>query len=246
MRFQDQVVIVTGGSLGIGRAYVRAFHAEGAKVVIADVADPGEFLDEFEGGACVYVETDIRREESTLAMAESTLERFGRIDVLINNAARPGRTARWPLMDIKLEDWDEVYRVNVRGTLLCTRAVVPAFDEAGRGKIVNIASDSFYKGHPGMLAYVSSKGAVIAMTRSLSKELGPLGVNVNAVAPDWIPLGPDKDNPPPYSKAVLESRVFKRHMDPEDAVGAVLFLASSESEFITGITLPVSGGSYFV
>ena len=146
MRFQDQVVIVTGGSQGIGRAYVRAFNAEGAKVVIADVADPGDFPGEFEGDSCVYVETDIRREESTLAMAESTLGRFGRIDVLVNNAARPGRTARWDLMDIKLEDWDEVYSVNVRGTMLCTRAVVPAFEKAGRGKIVNIASDSFVEG----------------------------------------------------------------------------------------------------
>ncbi len=246
MRFQDQAVIVTGGSQGIGRAYVKAFAQEGANVVIADIVEPGDFLKEVKGGSCTYMETDIRKEESTLALAQAVVERFGRIDVLVNNAARAGRTARWPLMEIKLEDWDEIYAVNVRGTMLCVRAVVPAFEKAGRGKIVNIASDSFYKGHPGMLAYVSSKGAVIGMTRSLSKELGKFGVNVNAVAPDWIPLGPDRDNPPPYAESVLNSRVFQRHMDPEDAVGAVLFLASSESDFITGVTLPVSGGSYFV
>ena len=246
MRFQDQVVIVTGGSQGIGQAYVRAFIEEGARVLIADIADPGDFLGQFDQADCVFVETDIREEASTLSMADAVLDRFGRIDVLINNAARAGRTARWPLMEIALDDWDEVFRVNVRGTMLCVRAVVPAFEKAGRGRIVNIASDSFYKGHPGMLAYVASKGAVIAMTRSLSKELGPLGVNVNAVAPDWIPLGPDKDNPPPYAESVLNSRVFQRHMDPDDVVGAVMFLASSESDFVTGVTLPVSGGSYFV
>ncbi|MFQ5915771.1 MAG: SDR family NAD(P)-dependent oxidoreductase [Nitrospinota bacterium] len=246
MRFQDQVVIVTGGSQGIGRAYVKAFAREGARVVIADIVDPGGFLKEIKDGSCTYVETDIRKEKSTLNLAQVVMDRFGRIDVLVNNAARAGRTARWPLMDIKLEDWDEVFAVNVRGAMLCVRAVAPAFQKAGRGKIVNIASDSFYKGHPGMLTYVSSKGAVIAMTRSLAKELGPLGVNVNAVAPDWIPLGADRENPPPYAESVLNSRVFRRHMDPDDAVGAVLFLASSESEFITGITLPVSGGSYFV
>lgn len=246
MRFQDQVVIVTGGSQGIGQAYVRAFIGEGARVLIADIADPGDFLKQFGQTDCVFVETDIREEASTLAMADAALDRFGRIDVLINNAARPGRTARWPLMEIALDDWDEVFRVNVRGTMLCVRAVVPAFEKAGRGRIINIASDSFYKGHPGMLTYVASKGAVIAMTRSLSKELGPLGVNVNAVAPDWIPLGPDKDNPPPYAESVLNSRVFQRHMDPEDVVGTVMFLASSESDFVTGVTLPVSGGSYFV
>ncbi len=246
MRFQDQVVIVTGGSQGIGQAYVRAFIEEGARVLIADIADPGDFLGQFDQADCVFVETDIREEASTLSMADAALDRFGRIDVLINNAARAGRTARWPLMEIALDDWDEVFRVNVRGTMLCVRAVVPAFEKAGRGRIVNIASDSFYKGHPGMLAYVASKGAVIAMTRSLSKELGPLGVNVNAVAPDWIPLGPDKDNPPPYAESVLNSRVFQRHMDPDDVVGAVMFLASSESDFVTGVTLPVSGGSYFV
>ena len=246
MRFQDQVVIVTGGSQGIGQSYVRAFIGEGARVLIADIADPGDFLKQFGQTDCVFVETDIREEASTLAMADAALDRFGRIDVLINNAARPGRTARWPLMEIALDDWDEVFRVNVRGTMLCVRAVVPAFEKAGRGRIINIASDSFYKGHPGMLTYVASKGAVIAMTRSLSKELGPLGVNVNAVAPDWIPLGPDKDNPPPYAESVLNSRVFQRHMDPEDVVGTVMFLASSESDFVTGVTLPVSGGSYFV
>ena len=246
MRFQDQVVIVTGGSQGIGQAYVRAFIGEGARVLIADIADPGDFLKQFGQTDCVFVETDIREEASTLAMADAALDRFGRIDVLINNAARPGRTARWPLMEIALDDWDEVFRVNVRGTMLCVRAVVPAFEKAGRGRIINIASDSFYKGHPGMLTYVASKGAVIAMTRSLSKELGPLGVNVNAVAPDWIPLGPDKDNPPPYAESVLNSRVFQRHMDPEDVVGTVMFLASPESDFVTGVTLPVSGGSYFV
>ena len=240
------MVIVTGGSQGIGQAYVRAFIEEGARVLIADIADPGDFLGQFDQADCVFVETDIREEASTLSMADAALDRFGRIDVLINNAARAGRTARWPLMEIALDDWDEVFRVNVRGTMLCVRAVVPAFEKAGRGRIVNIASDSFYKGHPGMLAYVASKGAVIAMTRSLSKELGPLGVNVNAVAPDWIPLGPDKDNPPPYAESVLNSRVFQRHMDPDDVVGAVMFLASSESDFVTGVTLPVSGGSYFV
>jgi len=246
MRFQDQVVIVTGGSLGIGQAYVKAFAREGANVVIADIVDPGNLLKEVDGGSCLYAKTDIRKEDSTLSMAKAALDRFGRIDVLVNNAARPGRTARWPLMEIKVEDWDEVFAVNVRGMMLCVRAVVPVFEKAGRGKIVNIGSDSFYKGHPGMLTYVASKGAVIAMTRSLSKELGPLGINVNAVAPDWIPLGPDKDTPPPYAEGVLASRVFKRHMEPEDVVGAVLFLASSESDFITGMTMPVSGGSYFV
>lgn len=246
VRFKEKVVIVTGGSQGIGQAYVRAFLEEEAKVLIADIAEPGEFLNQFDSANYIFFKTDIREEESTLAMADAALEHFGRVDVLINNAARAGRTARWPLMEITLDDWDEVFRVNVRGTMLCVRAVVPAFEKAGGGKVVNIASDSFFKGHPGMLTYVASKGAVIAMTRSLSKELGPLNVNVNAVAPDWIPLGPDKDNPPPYAESVLNSRVIQRHMDPEDVVGAVMFLASSESDFVTGITLPVSGGSYFV
>ncbi|MBI2881492.1 MAG: SDR family oxidoreductase [Candidatus Tectomicrobia bacterium] len=245
MRFQDQVVIVTGGSQGIGRAYVKAFAREGAKVVIADIAEPGDFLKEVEG-PCLFVETDIRKEESTRSMARTVLDCLGRIDVLVNNAGRTGRTARWPLMEIRPEDWDEVFAVNARGTMLCVKAVVPAFQRAGRGAIVNIASNTFHLGNPGMLTYVASKGAVVAMTRSLARELGPLGIRVNAVAPDWIPLGEDLENPPPFGEVVLKSRVFQRHMAPEDAVGAVLFLASPESGFITGVTLSVNGGSHFV
>jgi NAD(P)-dependent dehydrogenase (short-subunit alcohol dehydrogenase family) len=213
--------------------------------VVADVADPKPTVKEVEGlGAqALGVECDVSREEDTLRLATETLARFGRVDVLVNNAALYGVLQRRPFMEIPLEEWDRVMAVNLRGLFLCARAVFPAMKTAGKGKIVNIASGTFFKGVPNYIHYTTSKGGVVGFTRSLARELGEFGIRVNAIAPGFTLSGENEKNMPAEGKeANVRARMLKRAEIPEDIVGTLVFLASDDSDFITGQTIVVDGG----
>jgi 3-oxoacyl-[acyl-carrier protein] reductase len=221
MRLKDKVVIVTGGARGIGREYCLGVAAEGARVVVADVS----------------------RESDTLRLATETLARFGAIDVLVNNAAIYGTIVRRPFMQIPVEEWDQVMAVNLRGLFLCARAVFPAMKTRGKGKIISISSSTFFKGVPNYIHYTTSKGGVVGFTRSLARELGEFGIRVNAIAPGFTLSGENEKNMPDEGKeASIRLRMLKRAEVPEDLVGTLVFLASDDSDFITGQTILVDGG----
>ncbi len=246
MRLQDKVAIVTGGAKGIGHAYSLGLAAAGARVAVADVADPEPTVKEIEarGGQALGVGCDVSREEDTQRLATRTLDRFGRIDVLVNNAGIYGVLKRRPFMEIPVEEWDRVLAVNLRGLFLCARAVFPAMKAQGKGKIINVASSTFFKGVPHYIHYTTSKGGVVGFTRSLARELGDFGIRVNAIAPGFTLSGENERNQSEEAKqANIRSRMLKRAQVPEDLVGTVVFLASDDSDFITGQTLAVDGGS---
>lgn len=249
-RLQDRAVVITGGAAGLGFAYARRFLDEGACVLIADIVDPAEALRRLDaGGRAAGCRVDVASAPSVAAMAEEARRRFGRIDVLVNNAAVFSRLKPQPFDAIPEDEWDRVMAVNVRGMWNCVKAVAPVMRAQKGGRIVNVASAIVAKGTPFLLHYVTSKGAVIAMTRALARELGDDGIAVNAVAPGLILSDTVQANPAVtgfQSAAVLQSRAFKRDALPEDVEGAVLFLASSDSAFMTGQTLVVDGGSVFL
>jgi NAD(P)-dependent dehydrogenase (short-subunit alcohol dehydrogenase family) len=246
MRLKDRIVIVTGGAQGIGRAYGLGLAAEGARVVVADVADPTSTVKEIEarGGQALGVVCDVSREEDTQRLATESLARFGRIDVLVNNAALYGTLKRRPFMEIPVEEWDRVMAVNLRGLFLCARAVFPAMKAQGRGAIINIASSTFFKGVPHYIHYTTSKGGVVGFTRSLARELGEFGIRVNAISPGFTLSGENEKNISEERKQEnVRMRMLKRAEVPEDIVGTLIFLASDDSDFVTGQTILVDGGS---
>jgi len=245
MRLTDRVVIVTGGGQGIGRAYALGLAAEGARVVVADIADPALVVKEIEarGGQALGVGCDVSQEGDTQHLATTAMARFGRIDVLVNNAAVYGTLKRRPFMEIPVEEWDRVMAVNLRGLFLCARAVFPAMKAQGKGKIINIASSTFFKGVPHYIHYTTSKGGVVGFTRSLARELGDFGIRVNAIAPGFTLSGENEKNISEERKATnIRSRMLQRAQVPEDLVGTVVFLASDDSDFMTGQTIVVDGG----
>src|SRR5438552_3252191 len=208
-------------------------------------ADPEPTVTEIEalGGQALGVECDVSREADTQRLATETLARFGRIDVLGNNAALYGTLKRRPFMEIPVEEWDRVMAVNLRGLFLCARAVFPAMRAQGKGKIVNIASSTFFKGVPDYIHYTTSKGGVVGFTRSLARELGPFGIRVNAIAPGFTLSGENEKNISEERKrANVEARMLKRAQMPEDLVGTLVFLASDDSDFMSGQTMLVDGG----
>lgn len=244
-----RVAIVTGGARGIGRAYCLGLAREGAAVVSADLADSDETVDLIltEGGQADQVQTDVSDKESTENMARSTAERFGRIDILVNNAGYFVTLKRGPWYDIPVGEWDRAFHINVRGVWLCCLAVWPYMKEQRHGKIINISSNVIYRGVPNFLHYSASKSALIGLTRSLAKEVGEHGIAVNAVAPEYIPSPElEKVNPPNQDEMVVAQRIFKRTQTSEDMVGTILFLAGPGSDFITGQSILVNGGSCFI
>ena len=248
MRLSGKVAIITGGAVGIGLAYTRRFLAEGARVVVGDIADlsPIEKL----GGAdrIVGVQTDVSDMAAVGRMVETARSRFGRIDVLVNNAAVFASLKPQRLEEIPEEEWDLVMAVNVRGMWNCVRAVMPSMQAQGSGRIVNVASAIVAKGTAFLLHYVTSKGAVVAMTRAMARELGPSGIAVNAVAPGLILSDSVQANPDITAfqvSAIMQARSLSRDAFPDDVEGTVVFLASEDSAFMSGQTLVVDGGSVF-
>jgi len=249
MRLSGKVAVITGGAAGLGFVYARRFLAEGARVVLADVVDPVAAAGKLDAADRVLgVRTDVSDGAATRALAEAAVARFGRIDVLVNNAAVFSTLAPRPFEEIPEAEWDRVMAVNVKGVWNCARAVVPVMRRQGGGRIVNVASAIVAKGTALLLHYVTSKGAVVALTRALARELGPSGITVNAVAPGLILSDTVQANPALtgfQAAAIMQARSLRRDAYPDDVEGAVVFLASDDSAFMSGQTLIVDGGSVF-
>lgn len=245
-RFEERVAIVTGGAGAIGAAYCRGFAAEGAAVVVADLADTSDLVAELrkDGYQAKGVAVDIAEKGSTEAMATAVLAEYGRIDVLVNNAAFFKAVTRGPFEDISVEEWDLTMAVNVRGPWLCSRAVLPAMKDQQHGRIINISSNVVWKGVPGFLHYTTSKSALVGFTRAMAREIGEFGITVNNVAPDFIPDDYLREHQPGNEDAVNAQRAIKRTSVPEDMVGTVLYLASDEASFVTGQAILVNGGAF--
>ena len=246
-----RVTIITGAGQGLGREYALAFAEAGAIPVLAELN--GENLAsvaseiEAAGGQCLAVQTDVGDLASVEAMVAQTLEAYGRIDVLINNAAVFATIPRRTFDDIPLEEWNRVIHVNITGSYLCARAVAPAMREARQGRIINISSGTVPQGVPGFLHYVTSKSAIIGMTRVLARELGEYSINVNTIMPGYTATEVDHASMDDGMHEFIQNkRVLKRAETPDDLVGAAMFLASPASAFISGQTLAVCGGEVMV
>jgi NAD(P)-dependent dehydrogenase (short-subunit alcohol dehydrogenase family) len=250
-RLDGRVAIVTGGAKGIGRYYSQALAREGARVMIADIADGSELAAEIaktSGANSVTSATvDVSDEASVTELVGTTMARFGRIDILVNNAALFAPLQEQPFAEIDADLWDRVMAVNVRGMFLMAKHVTPHMIAQRYGKIINIGSGTAARGIPHMLHYVTSKGAVTAFTRALSRELGAHNICVNTLAPGFTVSDSVVEQNPGHLKSAREPaiarRALKRDEVPEDLVGTLIFLASAESDFITGQTLAVDGGA---
>ena len=234
---EGKVAIVTGGAQGIGRAIAEGLGREGARVVVADLDPP-------EGG----IRADVAAEDDVEAMVRETVERHGGVDILVNNAGLYATLPMRPFDQIPLGEWRQVMDVNVASMFLTCRAVVPVMRERGGGKIVNISSGTPFRGVPFLLHYVTSKGAIVAFTRALARELGKDSIHVNCVAPGFTMTDGVMANPEVIEKlrdASVAARTIQRDQLPEDVVGAVVFLCTPAADFVTGQTMVIDGGQYF-
>jgi NAD(P)-dependent dehydrogenase (short-subunit alcohol dehydrogenase family) len=242
-------IVITGAARGLGRAFAEHAAQAGARLVLADILeDQGRATAEAIAatGAEVHFEpVDLAEPESIAALADAAAARLGGIDGLVNNAAIATGIGGKTCEEIDIETWDRVMRVNVRGTWLAVKSCLPHLRRAGNGKIVNIASDTALWGAPRLLHYVSSKGAVIAMTRSLARELGPDGIAVNAIAPGLTLVEATEYVPAQRHRDYVDGRAMPRAQNPEDVVGPVMYLLSDAADFVTGQLLPVNGGFVF-
>lgn len=240
---QGKVAIVTGAGGGIGRAYARGLADAGASVVLADIAVAAAAAAaadlERDGHAASAVEVDVTDETSVGAMVAAALDRFGSVDILVNNAALMAEIMGGSLTTISMDEWQRTLAVNLTGPLLCTRAVVPAMAERGYGKIVNQSSGGAFlpSAHYGL-----TKLGLVSMTMSLAKELAPKGIRVNAIAPGWVNTEAGMRTTPPEVRAAIGQSIPFPFGDPEDLVGGLVYLASSASDWVTGHTLNIDGG----
>jgi NAD(P)-dependent dehydrogenase (short-subunit alcohol dehydrogenase family) len=250
-RLAGRCAIVTGGAIGIGRHYSLALAAEGARVMIADITEGSDLANEIASkhGAtsAASVFCDVSDEKAVKMVVATTLDRFGKIDILVNNAALYSTLTEMPFTEIDVDTWDRVMEVNVRGMFLMSKHVAPAMRSQRYGKIINIGSGTALRGIVNMLPYVTSKGAVMAFTRALSRELGAYGICVNTLTPGFTLSDTVVANNPEHVSSVrepaIQRRAIKRDERPEDLLGALVFLASAESDFVTGQTIAVDGGS---
>jgi NAD(P)-dependent dehydrogenase (short-subunit alcohol dehydrogenase family) len=243
-RLSGRVIIVTGAGQGIGKVYAHGLAAEGARLVLTDLSDPKGVASEIEaaGGEALSGAADITDASAVQALVAAAEERFGGVHVLINNAAIFTALESRPFYEIESAEWDKVMQINTRGSFECAKAVVPIMRKQQYGKIVNVASGTLFKGSPGMMHYVASKGAVVAMTRVMARELGGFNISVNAIAPGFT----ESEMAGEIAKRsgpTVQSRCFKRPQTPDDLTGTIVFLSSAESDFITGQTIVVDGGS---
>jgi NAD(P)-dependent dehydrogenase (short-subunit alcohol dehydrogenase family) len=251
MRLEGRVAVVTGGGSGIGKALAARLAADGAAVVVADINEPSEAVREIRasGARVLGLQVDVTCEADVARMAAETLRELGRIDILVNNAAYFSSINMRPFETISAAEFMKAMTVNVLGTFLCCRAVVPQMRQQKRGRIINLGSGAPIKGNPFFLHYVTSKGAVITMTRALAREVGRDNITVNALAPGFTLSEGIRANPEHMKRnrdAINASRAMPRDQHPDDLVGTVSFLASDDAAFITGQTLVVDGGSAMV
>jgi NAD(P)-dependent dehydrogenase (short-subunit alcohol dehydrogenase family) len=243
---KGKVAVVTGAAQGIGNAIARGLAAEGARIVVADLNRAEEAAEGFEDGVGLAV--DVADEAQVERMAREVVERCGRIDILVNNAGLYASLQMRPFTEIPVEEWRQVMDVNVLSMFLTARAVVPRMREQGGGRIVNISSGTPFRGVPFLLHYVTSKGAIVALTRALAKELGRDEVLVNCVAPGFTMSDGVREHPEVIEAlrdVSVSSRTLQRDQEPEDVVGAVVYLCGPGATFVTGQTIVIDGGQYF-
>jgi len=250
-KLDGKVAIVTGGAKGLGRAYCLGLAKEGARVVMAahrfDTEAAKQAANEIEGWGGMALEVDVASEDDTRHMAEETVRNYGRIDILVNNAAMYRGISRKGILEIPVDEWDRLMTVNLKGMFLCCRAVIPQMMKQQKGKIINMTSEVAFTGSRGMIHYVTSKGGVIGFTRSLAAELGAHNICVNAIAPGFTDSPASRAMIDDISKYDVSRTPLRRLEQPGDLVGAVLavlFFAGDESDFITGQTLVVDGGRF--
>jgi 3-oxoacyl-[acyl-carrier protein] reductase len=250
---KEKVAIITGAGRGLGKAFALRFANEGARLLLPDISleRAQGTVNEIKarGGQATAMLTDISDEKATQKMADEVIRLYDRVDILLNNAALYYGVERraWDAWTVK--DWDRMFEVNVRGTYLCCKAIAPLMVKAGKGKIINIASDVFkVAGAPHLLAYACSKAAVYALTQALARALGPAGINVNSIGPGFTAteasLGQDGNKG--AFDATIEMQCIKRREEPADLPGTAVFLASSDSDFVTGQFIIVNGGSVLI
>ena len=249
MRLKDRVTIITGAAHGIGKAYARRFAEEGAHVVVADIDNQGgaatakAILDA--GGSAWARTTDVRDFANVEGLMQETVKKFGRVDVLLNNAAIYVTQALWkgPVEDLELSEWERVMEVNLKGVFVCSKAVIPIMKRQRTGKIINIASGTFFSGSGNMPHYTTAKGGVVALTRVMARQLGEFGINVNCMTPgSTMSEETVSDEVLKRREGSVDKRAFRRVETPADIVGTAVYLASGDSDFVTGQLLVVEGG----
>jgi NAD(P)-dependent dehydrogenase (short-subunit alcohol dehydrogenase family) len=250
-RLDGRVALLTGGAKGIGLHYAGALVGAGARVMIADIADGKEaaaaLAREHGANSVASSVTDVSDEGAVKALVGETMERFGKIDILVNNAALFAPLQETKCTEIDVAQWDRVMAINLRGPFLMVKHVAPHMTAQGYGKVINIGSGTAFRGIPWMLHYVTSKGGIMAMTRAMSRELGEHGIRVNTLAPGFtMSETVIAENPGHVETArarAVASRALKRDEEPQDLLGGLIFLASADSDFMTGQTLAVDGGN---
>ena len=245
-QLEGKVAVVTGAAQGIGRAIADGLAAEGARIVVADLRGAEEAATAYADGVGLTV--DVSDEAQVARLVDETLARCGGLDVLVNNAGLYASLQMRSFTEIPLREWRQVMDVNVASMFLTCRAAVPALRERGGGAIVNISSGTPFRGVPFLLHYVTSKGAIVAFTRALAKELGRDGIRVNCVAPGFTMSDGVKEHPEVIEQlrdVSVAARTIQRDQEPEDVVGAVGYLAGPAASFVTGQTIVIDGGQYF-
>lgn len=252
-RLKDKVAVITGAGRGLGKAFALRFAEEGAKLFLPDIslerAEQTAKEIRAKGGEAYALLTDISDEKSCRKMADEVQKRYGRVDILLNNAALYGGVEQQPWDKWSAEMWDRMFRINVTGTYLVCQAIAPMMVKAGKGKIINIASDVFkVTGGWRFMPYAASKAAVYSLTQSLARALGPSGINVNSIAPGYTATEASLGQSTSQATfdGTLEAQALKRREEPADLPGTAVFLASADSDFMTGQYLVVNGGSVMV